>query len=281
MKKIIILFSILFLVSISHSGYKKPPWHFVDIWWQSNKPLPIFKSLSLDFTIHNHVPDNVKLYIAPVGWIEFNDRGAYAGIQTDLMKLVGRRRAKYVGQGLIFSRWKTRDLSATKVAPGGYNQSAGYEGDFVGVRNVFTWSIGKYTIGLKKTHTQVIGGRYYSWVKMTVTEHRTGRVGNCGSIRFYGRNLKLKKSIASFVEIYGGSIPYYRIPRIKITFGNIKVNGTRAYNDYAYSSYPKNVPPYGTSYENNGMVTVELGRRFSRQGLKSTKTSYYKVHFSR
>ena len=75
-----------------------------------------------------------------------------------------------------------------------------------------------------------------------------------GALRFPGENLVLARKLASFVEIYGQPIPVEQIPKLTVTFGNLRVNGTPVEKPSATAMYPKRVPDYAEALAQDGQV---------------------------
>ena len=46
----------------------------------------------------------------------------------------------YTGKGLIFSRWKERNLVNARIPDDGFTESSGHEGDFIEVRRNYDWA---------------------------------------------------------------------------------------------------------------------------------------------
>lgn len=153
----------------------RPPIHMASVDWyygmneHSNE-------LIVDFTIHNNLnssPPGKPGFYMMLGYSELREVPFYFGLQTNVYP----RSEK----GLIFSRWETRDLSNAKVADGGWSQSAGYEGDFIGVRFPYEWGAGSYQarIGPEDGDPGEDG-----WYGMWITDLSTGVTTWAGSLKF-------------------------------------------------------------------------------------------------
>ena len=153
-------------------------------------------------------------------------------------------------RGAIFSRWMERSVEAIRQAPGGLVASLGNEGDYISVRNDFTWSEGTYRLCLRKSDV-VDGeplpanhdaeeiaygwGRYeHTWVSMEATDLSTGRAVSVGELAFPGKTLSLSRSNIIFVEIYGhgGTFAISDVPVFSLSFLNFQVDGTDQQYDY-------------------------------------------------
>lgn len=165
-------------------------------------PKKTFTKLSHEFTIHKN-PTNADGTLNEDGlYYQFyqgqlnDDIGFYYGIQNFVFNPNGGLPKK----GIIFSRWGTRDITNYKLAPGGFGQSAGYEGDFIGVRLNYEWTIGTYTIELKLDNSDTIG----DWYGLYITKKSTNETTYIGSIRFE-KGLKsqgIKNGGITWTELY-------------------------------------------------------------------------------
>lgn len=145
-------------------------------------PKKTFTKISHEFTIHRN-PTNMDGSISEDGlYYQFyqgqlnDDIGFYYGIQNFIFNPNGGAPKK----GIIFSRWGTRDIQNYKIAPGGFGQSAGYEGDFIGIRLNYDWTVGTYVIELKLDNSDTIG----DWYGLYITKKSSKETTYCGSIRF-------------------------------------------------------------------------------------------------
>ena len=50
------------------------------------------------------------------------------------------------------------------------------------------------------------------------------------------------------------------IPKVVVTFGNLKVNGEALPAPAVEAIYPKGVPDYAEATANDGMVVIEVGK---------------------
>jgi len=114
--------------------------HYVT--WNFNKNN--FRKLDVTIKIYEEPSLGDGLYFQMYQGM-INGVGFYFGFQTDVYKPgVGS-----AGKGIIFSRWGTNDLSNVRIVDGGWSQSAGYEGDFVGVRVNYVWSTHTYKMSVR------------------------------------------------------------------------------------------------------------------------------------
>lgn len=141
-------------------------------WWEFTSKS--FKTLTNVFTVHDEPSNGDGIYYTMYQG-EINNIGFYFGIQTHVTNPNGNHK-----KGLIFSRWGTRDKNNYQVAPGGWGESAGYEGDFIGVRKNYEWTPGTYKTVLKQDST--INGK--DWYSVTIQRLPNGSKVWIGSIAF-------------------------------------------------------------------------------------------------
>lgn len=177
-----------------------------------------FQSFNITIRIYDEPSFQDGLYFQMYqGFI--NDVGFYFGIQTD----VYRPNVGSTGKGLIFSRWETRDLSNAKPVDDGWTQSAGYEGDFIGIRKNYEWTTHTYRLKIAKVDTDDIGDWYGVWIN----DLDTGDVDYLGSIRFprveSGRS-GIKNHGISWTELYYKKDQQTPIPSWHVSIKEITVD---------------------------------------------------------
>lgn len=240
--------------------YARMPWHLVDLWWDTGKNMS-FESYSIDVTISEDVPATSNLYIAPIGLGHLSKTPFYGGIQT---QADGHRkddpRIRKIGPGFLMSMWGERSLDAIRPSEGGFCQSSGHEGDFVSVRRSYAWKKGTYTYRVVKMDKEFVAGKPVTWVGAFVYCHEKDENVFVGALRFKGEGLVLDRKIASFVEVYGSRIPVSEIPKVVVTFGNLKVNGEPLKDPPVEAIYPKGVPDYANAKAHEGSVVIEVGK---------------------
>jgi hypothetical protein len=91
---------------------------------------------------------------------------------------------------------------------------------------------------------EMVEGKPCTWVGAFVYSHEKDENVFVGALRFKGENLVLDRRLANFVEVYGRRRPVSDIPKVIVTFSNIKVNGQMAEKPTATAIYPKGVPDY-------------------------------------
>ncbi|MEZ5949680.1 MAG: hypothetical protein R3C12_10775 [Planctomycetaceae bacterium] len=242
--------------------YKKMPWHLVDLWWKwdASSAVP-FERYDIDVSLSSDVADDVRLYVAPIGLGHLNDTPFYGGIQT---RSDGNSQAdpklREIGRGLLMSMWGERRLEAIRPAQGGLFQSSGHEGDFVSIRRPYPWTAGKYTYSLIKMDTERRNDQDYTWVAALLYSHQRDENIFIGALRFPGKTLELKNSIASFVVFYGPRRPVEEIPELVVTFGNLRLNHLPVPLISCDAIYPQGVPDYAEARNENGTITIQVGK---------------------
>jgi hypothetical protein len=144
-----------------------------------------------------------------------DDIGFYYGIQTSVYNPNGGPHKK----GIIFSRWKTRDINNYNLAKGGFGQSAGYEGDFIGVRINYDWKPGTYEIELKLDSTDKIG----DWYGLRIKNAQDSEFTYAGSIRFEKGIISkgIKSGGITWTELYFKGITNTPMPRWHVSVDKV------------------------------------------------------------
>ena len=272
----------------------KTPWHLVNVHlYATNEPNDI-QSYCTTFRITGNLPDDINVYISPFNQ-RINGIRCYGGVQTRIDGYSDRDQARtpFVrrNRGAIFSRWEERDPDAIRQAPGGLFRSAGYEGDFISVRNDFRWTNGSYRLCLVKSDA-VDGaplpanytaddvayswGRYvHTWVRMEATDLSTDETTFVGALAFPGRSLSLRALNTIFIEIYGhgGTISARDVPGFTVSFSNFRVDGdNQRFNRIVEITNPFAVHASDpvmaqTRYlKDQGAIEIEVGKHVGKTG---------------
>ena len=275
------------------------PWHLINVrLYSENEPKDI-QSYCTTFKIQGSVPDNINLYISPFGQ-RINQISFYGGIQTHIDGYTDKNQPRNTfrrrNRGAIFSRWEERNVDAIRQAPGGLVRSSGHEGNFISVRNDFTWSQGTYRLCLRKSDV-VEGeplpaaytpediayswGRYeHTWVRMEATDMSTNETTFIGALAFPGKTLSLSTRNAIFVEIYGhpSLFPVRDLPFFSLSFSHFQVDEKDLhYNDIEEVSNPftrhTSVPAMAqTSYlKDQRVIQIDVGKYTGKTGRIFTK----------
>ena len=194
------------------------PEHMAYLWWHWGQDRDFagdgregIRELTFDFTIHNDpgdFSDEYGLYLMLcygfIGNVDF-----YFGLQTD----VPGHPENVGGKGFVFSRWETRDLANARVSDSeeGWAESAGHEGDFIGVRRTYNWGAGEYRVSFAPDGADSEG----EWFGVWITDKATYETTWIGSLKFPYENGRaaIGSQVYTNMEIYGGSqIQAFRIP---------------------------------------------------------------------
>lgn len=252
------------------ADWKPMPWHLADIWWDFPAETGDFHMLSIDMEIAGQEVGDLPVYFAPIGLGKIDDAPFYAGLQSGAKLTDGSR-----GHLGIFSRWQERDPAAMRVAPGGYLESAGSEGDFISVRQPVAWHNGRYRVSLTVEVPQGTDPR--PWVRGEVLELASGTRWQLGALRFPGGpQAYLGQSLTSFVEIFGRAVAPAAVPHFTVTFGNLRINDLPAAPTGGTVVYEEDVPPLAEIRTGAaGTLTIEVGGLHDRRGLSGDKGKLY------
>ncbi|MQA41120.1 hypothetical protein [Rugamonas aquatica] len=253
------------------------PWHLADIWWTlpSHQRLD---TLSIAFDISNDVPDDVDLYIAPLGLMTVGGANFYGGVQTRVAgwPSAAERTLVPLGRGTLFSRWATGkviDLDYAKGPPGTHFEAGSYEGNFVSVRSACRWHAGRYVYAVKR---EVKGGQ--SWLAATVQDARGKSVCTAGLLRMDGDDAMLAPQLGSFVEVYGSDSV---IPTVTITFDPPSLNGHVVELSSVLVNYPENgvpqAPRFASVVAAGGRIQMAVAPRPLSDGIRQQTLTFNPV----
>jgi hypothetical protein len=238
------------------------PWALATIWWDFPPETGAFHSLSMDMDVAGEAIGERRLYFAIIGSEQIDGAGLYAGLQSG-----GKLPNGGAGHLGIFSRWNERSPEAVRVVPGGYYESAGYEGDFVSVRHPVPWQQGRYRLSLIAEPPQPADPR--PWVHMEVLELASGKSWQVGALRFPGGpEAHLGRSLATFIEAFGPPITPDSLPHITVSFGNLRINDRPVTPTGGLALYKEDVPAVAdVQPAGPGAVRVDIGRLHDHSGL--------------
>ena len=260
-------------VTAEEKPFARMPWHLVDLWWDIGEDT-LFESYSVRVTISDDIPDTQNLYLAPIGLGHLNKTPFYGGIQTQADGYTKHnKQLRKLGPGFLMSMWGERSLEAIRPSLGGFFQSSGHEGDFVSIRRPYKWTKGTYTYKIIRMDKEVINGKPFTWVGAFVFSHEKDENIFIGALRFKGDNLMLSHKVASFVEVYGQRKPVAEIPKLTVTFGDLRVNGKAATVKSVEAIYPKDVPDYADAKINAGSVVIKVGLPVTERTTRHVKLS--------
>lgn len=189
-----------------------------------------FRELITDFTIHNDVGDwsDEHGYYLILMQNDISGVGFYYGLQTDIWPARGK--------GVIFSRWGTRDLANAKWnETEGWTESAGHEGDFIGVRRSYDWGAGNYRIRIGPDGLDPDG----EWFGLWITDLGSDETTWIGSMKFprHDGTASFRPHASATIELYGNlRIRPIDIPQWRVTVEPPVGDGVTA--SWGSTSYP-------------------------------------------
>lgn len=179
--------------------------------------------------------------------------GSYFGLQTNLFQ----PGCGWRGQGLIFSRWGTRNSTDARVAANGWIENAGHEGDFVGVRATVPLAAGKYRCQLKANEHDSTG----VWYEFTIKDHQTGREFSAGSLRF--PEAKINSGGGTWTEVYSGVANETEIPETELRIISIMANNMTLRLKQCRVRYQEHFS-HSDAFVENGVLVLRSGGNISR-----------------
>ena len=207
-------------------------------WWDFE--VPTFHKIKHRFTIHDE-PTNMNgelnqdgLYYQFYQGIMNDTIGFYYGIQTKVTKPNHSPQ-----KGLIFSRWKTRDVDNYAVSEEGWGETAGYEGDFIGIRKNYEWGVGEYEISIQQDSTST-GGDWYS---LKIKDLATSATEYIGSLRFEKSSISsgIKSGGGTWTELYSKANQETPLPNWHVSVDDVLADDMyrpyRAYTTYSNSKF--------------------------------------------
>ena len=205
------------------------PAHLASVWWDLGKQS--FRSLEIDFTIARDLPVKPGIYIqfyqGMIGDVSF-----YFGLQTDIYKPGRGWKGRWKGKGILYSRWDTRDLANARPAAGGWTQSAGYEGDFIGVRRKYAWTTHRYRFRLAEVDKDSEG----VWYALYLLDFDTNEEVFAGALRFPG-NSEIRNGGGTWVEVYSHAKSPADVPAGHVIISGVFADGRSCTVKHAVSEY--------------------------------------------
>ena len=234
------------------------------VYWDFGKQS--FNSLTLNITIHNE-PDNGDGLYFQMYQGTINNEGFYFGLQTQLYK------PGYgsVGRGFIFSRWGTRDLADVSPIDSGWSESAGYEGDFVGIRAPYQWTSHSYELKLSYIESDSVGDWYGVWIR----DLNLNKQDYMGSVRFPSTtsNSGIANGGITWTELYWKNVQETPIPKWHISIDCIYASDLKIQPIKATSAYSK-IANTDISYDKNGVIHFLMGYDVQRVHTEGVLFSY-------
>ena len=195
-------------------------WH-----WERNRHR--LRELVMDFTIHSDPGDwsdrngyFLILIASNIAGVSF-----YLGLQTDINGV----------KGIVYSRWGTRDLANARYdTDAGWTQSSGHEGDFIGVRRAYDWSVGSYRARLEPDGRDDDGEWFSGWL----TNLDSGATTWVGALKFPHLNggAAIHPHIVSTLELYGAPMEPIMAPEWHVSVKRPIGDGVPA--TWARTTYP-------------------------------------------
>ncbi|MCY4438156.1 MAG: hypothetical protein OXE05_12580 [Chloroflexi bacterium] len=257
----------------------KPPEHMAYIWWewsevrddQGNR-FDEFEELVIDFTVHSDVEplgSGNGLYLI-LAWGTISDLSFYFGLQTDVH---ADEPPYWRGKGVIFSRWETRDLANARYPEDGWTQSAGHEGDFIGVRRLYPWGTGDYRVRMAPDETAPNDSDGV-WFGLWITNMTSAETTWIGSLKFPLQDGKavIQTWVYSAMEIYGPEIRSIDIPAWHVSMKRPVGDGGRAsWGTTGYSSFESGLLNSEIHYDAaNDVVHIQAGGTTVRRTVPGT-----------
>lgn len=232
-----------------HGGMVYVNWNF---------GLKQFPDLSIDITFHSKpmgpAAVYLQLYDFPIG-----NTGQYFGFQYS-EQAGGKMLKKF-----IWSRWGTRDTKNAWVPKEGNIESAGYEGDFIGIRYPFTWDQGTYTVNLTMRETDNLG----TWYEMRIYDHKKKNWTIVGRLRFPLVNNEppfIKNGGGSWCEVFRGTKSSNDIHPFHLSYGGIYTCGRNIAAKKISVIYNDSAPNIDVSIDPDGRrVHVQYGGKTRRR----------------
>jgi len=241
------------------------PEHMVYAWWDWHNA-GYRDEITVDVKIHNNIEltGNNGIYLIVCNGYAA-DTLYYFGMMTSFPHPDELLRSD-LPKAASFSRWGTRDLGNTRTPPNGWTESAGHEGDFVGVRLAYHWTEGEYRLRIAQDGDDDSVGRWYGlWITDVAANHTTW----IGSLRFPPSVLgpaKLYPHCYNTVEVYGSApIAPKDVPYWKVTLGPPETQGTTATISETGYAYPDDGEEFRNArftMDEDGAIIYEVGLGF-------------------
>ena len=223
--------------------------------------------LSVDVTFHTEPLPSAAIYLQLYDF-KIGNTGQYFGFQYAF------RDKAQLETKFIWSRWGTRDKADAWVAEGGTIESAGYEGDFVGVRYPYAWGKGTYTVHVMMRDTDAVG----TWYEMMIYDHQMKKWTKIGRMRFPradGGLPFIEDGGGSWCEVFGGTKSSEDIGLFHLSYGGVYACGRTVAAREVRFSYGKDTPNCDISLDPDGRrVHVMYGgktRRLTHEGTDKLK----------
>ena len=93
-----------------------------------------------------------------------------------------------------------------------------------------------------------------------------------GYLAFPGTVLKLDKTLAIFVELYGDTASLAKVPKCKIKLSNFMLNQQKMNPNKIIAIYNRKYPQWANATKNNETINIEIGKHFQRKSYYITES---------
>jgi hypothetical protein len=221
-------------------------------WWHFSQPLFDDLVFEVEFGAGDErIPGRYyQLYQGQIGGV-----GMYLGFQTDLFRpgLGGQ------GKGLLFSRWGSRSDDDASPTSGGWIENAGHEDDFVGVRSLFNWGLGRYRCWLRPIREDQVG----RWYEFGVRCPADGQEATAGSLWFPNppeQKAMIHSGGSSWTEVYTNADFVEDVPLTRVVVHNIAACGGSLRPIRCDTQYNPKFPCADCFVSSDGALHLESGR---------------------
>lgn len=225
-------------------------------WWYFPQPLLHDLTFEVEFVSGDERSPGryYQLYQRQIGGC-----GMYFGFQTDIM----RPGVGWQGKGLLFSRWGTRRSEDAASVIGGWVENAGHEGDFVGVRSLFDWKIGRYCCWLSPCREEAAA----TWYEFRVRQLSDGQEATAGSLRFphvNGQRPLIHSGGVSWTEVYHGASSAEDVPTTQFDVRRVRADSNSLAPIRCDTSYNQSYPCADVEVTIEGVLCLRSGRGVSQ-----------------
>lgn len=180
--------------------------------------------------------------------------GFYFGFQTDLYK----PNIGWVGPGLLFSRWGSRNEQDARIAHEGYLENGDHEGGFLGVRFPYNWKPGKYTCWLRPSETDD-KGRWYTFEAKHAEDQQLVSAGSFHFEEDSNGNCMIQSGGISWTEVYKGVASANEVPFSKFRVHRIVANGESISPASCRTTCNKSFPNADAFFDGEDSLVLQSG----------------------
>lgn len=189
--------------------------------------------------------------------------GTYCGFQTNLMQ----PRVGWQGKGLLFSRWETQDLGNADALVTGFTECGQHEDLFIGVRNRWQWTLGRYIVSLRQSKPDDSIGRWYELHAKRISD---GEESSSGSLRFPyvgGKPPLIESGGGTWLEAYGDiryAVHDEDVPRTELIVHSVRANDQSLRPHTVRVNYNPPFPAGNVTLYPDGRVSLVGGKGVTR-----------------